>query len=198
MLAKHALYREYAEVDPYPELEGGGKEEGGVEEGGVEEGGKEEDEEAKGLRLQERVLAMAAEAAKRFARLGTEWIRVGYVQSNFNSDNCLAGGSTVDYGPFGFLERYICTLLHHTPVLLHHTPVLLHHTPVLMHHTPVRLHHSPAPYTCTPAPFSYRYDPEWGMWIGSGRHFAFMNQPAACGRNLRTLMGSLEPLMVTR
>ena len=29
-----------------------------------------------------------------------------YVQSNFNSDNCLVGGSTLDYGPFGFMERY--------------------------------------------------------------------------------------------
>ena len=28
------------------------------------------------------------------------------VQSNFNSDNCLVGGATLDYGPFGFMERY--------------------------------------------------------------------------------------------
>ena len=27
------------------------------------------------------------------------------MQSNFNSDNCLASAATVDYGPFGFLER---------------------------------------------------------------------------------------------
>ena len=25
---------------------------------------------------------------------------------NFNSDNCLVGGRTMDYGPFGFIERY--------------------------------------------------------------------------------------------
>ena len=32
-------------------------------------------------------------------------VRVGYTQSNFNSDNCLIGGVTVDFGPFGFIER---------------------------------------------------------------------------------------------
>ena len=31
---------------------------------------------------------------------------MGYTQSNFNSDNCLIGGVTVDFGPFGFIERY--------------------------------------------------------------------------------------------
>ena len=34
------------------------------------------------------------------------WLRVGFVQSNFNSDNCLAGGRTMDYGPFGFMGRF--------------------------------------------------------------------------------------------
>ena len=38
--------------------------------------------------------------------LALHWKRVGYVQSNFNSDNCLVGGATLDYGPFGFMERY--------------------------------------------------------------------------------------------
>lgn len=28
-------------------------------------------------------------------------IRVGFVQGNFNSDNTLIGGRTMDYGPFG-------------------------------------------------------------------------------------------------
>ena len=32
------------------------------------------------------------------------WLRVGYVQGNMNSDNCLVGGVTMDYGPFGFME----------------------------------------------------------------------------------------------
>jgi uncharacterized protein YdiU (UPF0061 family) len=34
------------------------------------------------------------------------WIRVGYCQGNFNSDNCAAGGYTLDYGPFGFCELF--------------------------------------------------------------------------------------------
>ncbi|MEB3354243.1 MAG: protein adenylyltransferase SelO family protein, partial [Cyanobacteriota bacterium] len=38
--------------------------------------------------------------------LVADWIRVGYCQGNFNSDNCAAGGYTLDYGPFGFCERF--------------------------------------------------------------------------------------------
>jgi uncharacterized protein YdiU (UPF0061 family) len=34
------------------------------------------------------------------------WLRVGFAQGNFNADNCLVGGKTMDYGPFGFLEEY--------------------------------------------------------------------------------------------
>ena len=36
---------------------------------------------------------------------GCGWLRIGYVQSNYNADNSLIGGATVDYGPFGFLEK---------------------------------------------------------------------------------------------
>jgi uncharacterized protein YdiU (UPF0061 family) len=36
----------------------------------------------------------------------SEWLRVGYVQGNMNSDNTLAAGRTIDYGPFGWLERF--------------------------------------------------------------------------------------------
>ncbi|MDP2078344.1 MAG: protein adenylyltransferase SelO family protein, partial [Sulfuricurvum sp.] len=38
--------------------------------------------------------------------LVTNWIRVGYCQGNFNSDNCAAGGFTLDYGPFGFIDMF--------------------------------------------------------------------------------------------
>jgi len=31
---------------------------------------------------------------------------VGYVQGNFNGDNCLVAGRTMDYGPFGWVEEY--------------------------------------------------------------------------------------------
>ena len=34
------------------------------------------------------------------------WLRIGYCQGNFNSDNCAAGGFTLDYGPFGFCEVF--------------------------------------------------------------------------------------------
>lgn len=42
----------------------------------------------------------------RLSRLVADWIRVGYCQGNFNSDNCAAGGFTLDYGPFGFCEVF--------------------------------------------------------------------------------------------
>ena len=42
----------------------------------------------------------------RLTRLIADWIRVGYCQGNFNSDNCAAGGFTLDYGPFGFCEVF--------------------------------------------------------------------------------------------
>ena len=75
-------------------------------------------------------------------------MRVGYTQSNFNSDNCLIGGVTVDFGPFGFIERY---------------------------------------------------EPGWSMWVGSaeGKHFSFMNQPRAAGRNYKMFAQSLAPLLDT-
>uniref|UniRef100_A0A7S4KDP2 Selenoprotein O n=1 Tax=Odontella aurita TaxID=265563 RepID=A0A7S4KDP2_9STRA len=34
------------------------------------------------------------------------WIRVGFAQGNFNADNCLIAGRTMDYGPFGFMDEY--------------------------------------------------------------------------------------------
>ncbi|KAL1518748.1 hypothetical protein AB1Y20_003033 [Prymnesium parvum] len=116
LLARHALRREYA-----PQRDG-----------------------TPGAPLQPQLLRMVAEASRRFAHLAAEWLRVGYVQSNFNSDNCLLGGATLDYGPFGFIEKY---------------------------------------------------DAEWGMWISSGKHFAFMNQPAAAAANFKMLAASVEPLL---
>jgi len=56
--------------------------------------------------LADAVLDLIVAARRRFISMALHWKRVGYVQSNFNSDNCLVGGSTLDYGPFGFMERY--------------------------------------------------------------------------------------------
>ncbi len=43
---------------------------------------------------------------RRLTTLVANWLRVGYCQGNFNSDNCAAGGFTLDYGPFGFCEDF--------------------------------------------------------------------------------------------
>ncbi len=59
-----------------------------------------------GLPLVEKLLLLALEFQKRLASLVVNWIRVGYCQGNFNSDNCAAGGFTLDYGPFGFIDMF--------------------------------------------------------------------------------------------
>lgn len=76
LMARHALFREYSDVD---------------------------DPSAP---LQARILTMVREFGKRLSRLMADWLRVGYCQGNFNSDNCLLSGRTMDYGPFGFIEKY--------------------------------------------------------------------------------------------
>ena len=56
--------------------------------------------------FEEQVVTLAALFRSRLTRLVSGWIRVGYCQGNFNSDNCAAGGFTLDYGPFGFCEFF--------------------------------------------------------------------------------------------
>ncbi len=58
------------------------------------------------LNTAEKVLSLASQFRARLASLVANWIRVGYCQANFNSDNCAAGGFTLDYGPFGFCEVF--------------------------------------------------------------------------------------------
>ncbi|MFZ9753523.1 MAG: protein adenylyltransferase SelO [Cyanobium sp.] len=58
------------------------------------------------LDFSHQLLALAALFRSRLIALVTDWIRVGYCQGNFNSDNCAAAGFTLDYGPFGFCERF--------------------------------------------------------------------------------------------
>lgn len=60
----------------------------------------------KNLSLPEKVVLLAKEFRSRLTALVANWIRVGYCQGNFNSDNCAAGGFTLDYGPFGFIEVF--------------------------------------------------------------------------------------------
>lgn len=45
-------------------------------------------------------------SAKGIATMVAHWVRVGFAQGNFNADNCLVAGKTMDYGPFGFMEEF--------------------------------------------------------------------------------------------
>ncbi|AOY87733.1 hypothetical protein BKP64_05850 [Marinobacter salinus] len=58
------------------------------------------------LATAEKVVLLAREFRCRLTSLVANWIRVGYCQGNFNSDNCAAGGFTLDYGPFGFCDVF--------------------------------------------------------------------------------------------
>ncbi len=58
------------------------------------------------LSTPEKIVLLAREYRSRLTSLVANWIRVGYCQANFNSDNCAAGGFTLDYGPFGFCEEF--------------------------------------------------------------------------------------------
>ena len=65
-----------------------------------------QDEIDSGLLFADQVVELANLFRGRLISLVANWIRVGYCQGNFNSDNCAAGGFTLDYGPFGFCELF--------------------------------------------------------------------------------------------
>lgn len=94
--------------------------------------------------IQIRAAAMLEAAASRMGAMVAGWLRVGFCQGNFNADNCLVGGRTMDYGPFGWIELY---------------------------------------------------DPHFAKWVGSGRHFAFMNQPNALIANYQTFVSAVAPVL---
>jgi uncharacterized protein YdiU (UPF0061 family) len=58
------------------------------------------------LAFADQVIELAKLFCQRLTSLVANWQRVGYCQGNFNSDNCAAGGFTLDYGPFGFCEIF--------------------------------------------------------------------------------------------
>jgi uncharacterized protein YdiU (UPF0061 family) len=58
------------------------------------------------LPIADKLVLLAVEFRRRLTSLITHWMRVGYCQGNFNSDNCACGGYTLDYGPFGFCELF--------------------------------------------------------------------------------------------
>ena len=64
------------------------------------------DEIDSGQSFNEQVIKLAYLYRERLILLVANWMRVGYCQGNFNSDNCAAGGFTLDYGPFGFCELF--------------------------------------------------------------------------------------------
>ncbi len=58
------------------------------------------------LGFADQLIELAKLFGQRLTSLVANWLRVGYCQGNFNSDNCAAGGFTLDYGPFGFCEIF--------------------------------------------------------------------------------------------
>ncbi|MDJ0578967.1 protein adenylyltransferase SelO family protein [Crocosphaera sp.] len=58
------------------------------------------------LGFSDQLVELAKQFRQRLTSLVANWLRVGYCQGNFNSDNCAAGGFTLDYGPFGFCENF--------------------------------------------------------------------------------------------
>ncbi|MFT4809834.1 MAG: hypothetical protein ACI9LX_003191 [Paraglaciecola sp.] len=54
----------------------------------------------------EKVMLLAREFRNRLTSLVANWIRIGYCQGNFNSDNFAARDFTLDYGPFGFCDLF--------------------------------------------------------------------------------------------
>ena len=61
---------------------------------------------ATNLSTEDKVVLLASEFRDRLSSLVANWVRVGFCQGNFNSDNCAAGGFTLDYGPFGFIDVF--------------------------------------------------------------------------------------------
>jgi uncharacterized protein YdiU (UPF0061 family) len=60
----------------------------------------------KALPFEDQLIELARSFRVRLTSLVAHWMRVGYCQGNFNSDNCAVGGYTLDYGPFGFCELF--------------------------------------------------------------------------------------------
>jgi uncharacterized protein YdiU (UPF0061 family) len=58
------------------------------------------------LVFEDQLVELARLFRQRLTSLVANWQRIGYCQGNYNSDNCAAGGFTLDYGPFGFCEIF--------------------------------------------------------------------------------------------
>ena len=58
------------------------------------------------LKTQLPVLAFAEEVIKRTASMIAKWQLVGFAHGVMNTDNLNITGSTLDFGPYGFMERF--------------------------------------------------------------------------------------------
>lgn len=58
------------------------------------------------LKFEEKIVLFALKFRDRLTSLIANWLRVGYCQGNFNSDNTSVGGYTLDYGPFGYIDDF--------------------------------------------------------------------------------------------
>jgi uncharacterized protein YdiU (UPF0061 family) len=56
--------------------------------------------------LESAARVLLEESRQNIANMVADWIRVGFAQGNFNADNCLVAGRTMDYGPFGWMDEY--------------------------------------------------------------------------------------------
>ena len=98
-MVRHAVFREFPELlDEYAESE--------VSSETVP--GSEPPKDAHAETVCPPLLASAFLRASgdKIARMTAGWLRVGFCQGNFNADNCLVAGRTMDYGPFGFMDAY--------------------------------------------------------------------------------------------
>ncbi|NDY95169.1 protein adenylyltransferase SelO [Wenzhouxiangella limi] len=50
--------------------------------------------------------ALLSAVIERQARLVGDWLLVGFIHGVMNTDNCSIIGETIDYGPFGFIDRF--------------------------------------------------------------------------------------------
>lgn len=78
LLAEHLLFREFNGDEPSPP--------------------SDSERAPVSPALQVKLLDALRESSRRIGVLTAEWMRVGFCQGNFNSDNCLVAGRTLDYG----------------------------------------------------------------------------------------------------
>jgi len=99
-MVRHAVFREFPELlDEYAD---------GSEVSSETVPGSEPPKDAHAETVCPPLLASAFLRASgdKIARMTAGWLRVGFCQGNFNADNCLVAGRTMDYGPFGFMDQY--------------------------------------------------------------------------------------------